>query len=76
MGNPMNPFLVTKQQAKDICKIGQGAACCKYLGASADGLECFKHQPEARAWVDSRNDMTAQSDNCKGLQPIIGTDYY
>ena len=50
---------------KQTCKIGQGADCCKYLVCGQNGFECEK-LGTLRAWIDSRDDMTAKGDNCEG----------
>jgi len=50
----------------DICKIGQGKFCCRYLVAGSDGLECAKHTT-LKALLDNRvytGKMNAQGDNC------------
>lgn len=53
---------------KDVCKIGQGAACCKYLLLGAKGFECGKINEEWRKVVDDNWNprKTAQGDNCEG----------
>ena len=52
--------------AKEMCKIGQGADCCRYLTGGQTGLECAK-LTGLRAVIDARAaTMTAQSDNCPG----------
>lgn len=65
------PFVITDQKRiDDICKIGQGSDCCRYLGAGANGFECFKHQAELRERVDflaAVGRMHATSDNCEGI---------
>lgn len=58
---------LTDNYLKNICKIGQGKACCRYLTCSADGFECEKLGP-AKGILDSRvMYMTAQGDNCEGV---------
>jgi hypothetical protein len=56
------------QNVINICKIGQGANCCKYLLAGTEGFECAKHEGEKqmidRVWNETKN---AQGDNCEGL---------
>lgn len=55
-------------QIKDICKIGQGEFCCRYLLAGAKGFECGK----LNKWkdiIDKNWKVTphvAQGDNCNG----------
>lgn len=48
-----------------VCKIGQAAACCKYL-CVGKGWCCAKLVPELRAQIDPRTDMSAKGDNCEG----------
>lgn len=53
---------------KKVCKIGQEAACCRYLTMSAKGWSCEKLHPEGKAMLDARvNKMSAKGDNCEGL---------
>ena len=52
--------------AKSTCKIGQGAACCRYLTIGPRGWSCEKLSPLA-AVIDRREDMNAKGDNCSGL---------
>lgn len=35
--------LVSRKDAIGICKLGQGADCCIWLVAGADGFECLYH---------------------------------
>ena len=51
-----------------ICKIGQGAACCRYLTVGPDGWCCekttsLKHILDTRALAGT---MIARGDNCEG----------
>ena len=53
----------------EICKAGQGAACCKYPVAGADGITCMKDNPENKKVIDDNwaiHEHVAQSDNCDG----------
>ena len=53
----------------NICKIGQGAACCKYLLLDSAGFHCAKEVVGLKALVDKNwnETKTAQGDNCDGL---------
>ena len=54
---------------RDICKIGQGHAYCRYLLAGPAGFECGKLDLAARAYLDGRvraETFTARGDNCGG----------
>ena len=59
---------IERKHVDTICKIGQGAACCRYLACGGNGFECLKHS-EHMKYLDKRaaaKDMHAQSDNCPG----------
>lgn len=52
----------------DTCKVGQGAACCRYVTMSAGGWECGKADPAIRHAIDQRaGSMKAKGDNCPGV---------
>lgn len=56
--------------AKAVCKIGQGADCCRYITMGASGWSCAKHEPSIARVVDQRaalGQMNARSDNCDGF---------
>jgi hypothetical protein len=62
---------VTDEQRDSVCRIGQGAACCRYLTVGVHGFECEKHS-DLRSLLDARvaqGDMVAQGDNCEGIKP-------
>ncbi|OGM08871.1 hypothetical protein A2Z67_02580 [Candidatus Woesebacteria bacterium RBG_13_36_22] len=53
---------------KNICKIGQGYDCCRYLIVGPNGFECAKNT-SLSVLLDSRVEnktITARGDNCKG----------
>lgn len=57
-------------QVKDVCKIGQGAECCRYLVTGANGFECAK-LTSLRLTIDNRVEQgtfTARGDNCPGVE--------
>lgn len=59
---------VPKEYWTNICKVGQGAACCKYLVFSKH-MECCKDNPYNKKVIDDNWATTphvAQGDNCKG----------
>lgn len=59
---------VDDEHAKTVCKVGQGAACCRYLTMGGDGWSCEKLTGLRRA-IDNRvrlGKFTAISDNCEG----------
>ncbi len=62
---------VPNQYANDVCKMGQGADCCKYLMAGPNGLECAKDPANFgfKDQIEANNTMTAKGDNCDGYAP-------
>jgi len=57
-------------QIEEVCKIGQGNDCCRYLVVGPNGFECAKHTALKR-YLDTRVTnklITAQADNCEGVQ--------
>jgi len=60
---------VTTDYAKAVCKIGQGAACCRYLVMSKNGWSCEKNNPEGAAMINARvaaDRFISRGDNCEG----------
>lgn len=58
--------VVDDEHTMKVCKIGQGAACCRYLTMSPSGWSCEKLSM-AGTVIDRRVEkMTAQADNCEG----------
>ena len=56
------------EHIKNICKVGQGLNCCRYLIVAPQGFECTKYTT-LRAELDFRvatGTISAQSDNCDG----------
>ncbi len=66
-------YVISKQNkmndvVKEICKVGQGFQCCRYLVFGSQGFECAKHT-ELESVLDARVDagaMIAQGNNCAG----------
>lgn len=56
---------ISMDKVKEVCKIGQGADCCKYLMMGTIGFECGK-LGVFRKYIDERTDMSAKGDNCDG----------
>ena len=51
---------------RNVCKAGQGNACCRYLVIGSMGFECMKNT-ELKPYLDSRVAMetiVARGDNC------------
>ena len=58
-----------QQHFHEVCKPGQGNACCRYVVAGSKGIECAKHS-SLKTILDQRAEaktMVAQSDNCEGV---------
>lgn len=62
----------SNREAHDLCKVGQGAACCRYLAMSVRGWSCEKLTPLGRL-LDARverGEMNARGDNCPGKDTL------
>ena len=58
---------IPKQHMKEVCKMGQGHDCCRYIAVGPEGFECCKDDPSMKAVLDKRVPrMNAQGDNCEG----------
>lgn len=58
---------------RNVCKIGQGAYCCKYIVVGGKGFECMKVSDENKEIVDEAwrtNEHVAQGDNCPGKEEL------
>jgi len=58
------------EHVKNVCKIGQGNECCRYLVIGGSGFECVKNT-EMKKYLDSRVAMetiVARGDNCDGKE--------
>jgi len=63
MPEPPDDFCVT-----DVCKVGQGVLCCRYLTMSPSGWSCEKLTDMGRT-IDRKvtaGEFTAKGDNCLG----------
>ncbi len=59
---------ITDDYAKQICKVGQGADCCRYLCMSPEGWSCEKFGSFSDL-LDFRvltGTINARGDNCAG----------
>lgn len=60
--------VIPMDHVKIVCKIGQVANCCRYLGCGKNGFECLKHT-ELKGHLDKRVEdktMHARADGCDG----------
>ena len=67
---PARPTFPDDEWTRQVCRIGQGQACCRYLTMSPAGWSCEKYG-SLKAHLDRRvaaNSITAQGDNCEGLK--------
>ena len=56
---------------EEVCKIGCGALCCRYLMMGPTGFECGKLNSAIRNTIDAQvDDMTAKGDNCGGVADL------
>jgi hypothetical protein len=60
---------MSSQHLKEVCKIGQGNECCRYLTCGPQGFQCakcssLKYQLDARVMSST---MNARGDNCEGI---------
>lgn len=62
--------VIPEKHLKEVCKVGQGNACCRYIVADSTGITCAKNNPSLKKTLDHRvasNQMIAMADNCIGL---------
>lgn len=66
---------IDNDHARNVCKIGQGAECCRYLTvAGAHGWSCEKYS-NLGLLIDQRfmeGRMVAQGNNCPGRASLSG----
>ena len=62
---------LSPQEMTDLCKNGQGAATCRYLGNATTQPRCLKHTAMASRINDRVNSgsYVAKGDNCEGKKP-------
>ena len=61
---------LSDQHLKEVCKIGQGNDCCRYLTVGVEGFSCSRHS-SLKLYLDARaqsETMVAQGDNCDGQE--------
>jgi hypothetical protein len=64
----MNAKTVTDEQAKNLCKMGQGDTCCAFLVAGRNGFACAKGTDMAGHihYRLAEGTMNAKGNNCSG----------
>jgi hypothetical protein len=61
------------QHVINVCKIGQGNDCCRYLAMGSGGFECLKMHLIIRLDLDKRVEnqtIVARGDNCEGKSKL------
>jgi hypothetical protein len=61
--------MALKEHVKNVCQLGKGNSCCRYLVIGPKGLECVKNIIEMKEHLDDRvnaEKMVARGDNCDG----------
>ncbi len=68
-GEMWEKMTIDRVKLKEVCKIGQGAKCCRYIVVCGrDGITCAKNIDMKKA-LDRRveaGQFTAIADNCEG----------
>lgn len=62
--------IIPEDMRDNVCKMGQGHDCCRYMVVSGDGISCAKNS-QFHKTIDQRvalEKMTARGDNCEGLK--------
>jgi len=63
-------MIIPNNMLNEVCKMGQGKDCCRYMFVDGDGIQCGKFT-FIKEIVDKKvdaNAMLAQGDNCDGLK--------
>lgn len=66
--------MALSEYIKQVCKIGQGATCCKYLAMGPNGFECMKANEADKKIIDrnwATTEYVAQGDNCEGKHDLL-----
>ena len=62
--NISTEITMTFEEAKDVCKLGQGAECCAFLACGGDGFMCLRMAYPANTSIFAR--LKEGSMNAKG----------
>jgi hypothetical protein len=68
---PVSREQLQGQWLRDVCRIGQGPHCCRYIVCDAGGFDCARHMPDLAGQINARAEaqtMNARAINCPGLQ--------
>jgi hypothetical protein len=61
---------IPENMLTETCKIGQRSACCRFIVASGEGIQCAKLDATLAKQINesvTAGLFTAQGDNCEGL---------
>jgi hypothetical protein len=67
-----NQLLDNDPRLKDLCKVGSGELCCRWLARGGSGYFCAKFDPAIADAIRERaaaGELGALGDNCPGLTP-------
>ena len=67
------------EHVRNVCKVGQGEYCCRYLLATKIGFECGKMSSDMKLLLDTRVEAEMQiaiSDNCEGKDMPFLNDHF
>lgn len=62
------------EHIKNVCKIGQGKECCRYLTLGPDGWNCERNNPSAKRMLDLRvesGSFISKGINCDGKTTLF-----
>ena len=62
---------LTEDHVWTVCRPGEGAATCRYLGSDGSGWRCLKLLEDYAAMLDERaaeGTIQARGDNCEGRE--------
>lgn len=74
----MTGEIIPDEYVDKTCKIGQGAACCRYLVMGHKGFECMKGVHSVALTIDQRiiaGTYHSLGDNCQGW-PLDNTTHH
>lgn len=60
---------MNRDQVLNVCRMGQGADCCKFLTMGIDGFQCARTNAFLEAMLYAREDMSI---NCLGCYLVDG----
>lgn len=67
VGDWSTEIILSKEEAKSICKLGQKEKCCAFLVISSKGFECIRMSHPANSTIFERLEkgtMNAKGEGC------------